>query len=557
MQRFVGTRPRRGGPGKKSLLHTVRWVPFAVGPTFLACHGEQPPPLRSPVSVPTAERASSSPARAVSRPGEPQPWFEVPVYFQALVARAEALAAGPPPPAPPSLPGKMSELTYDEYRSIRFRPARSLWRGTESPIEAQFFHLGFGYQHPVKIHTLSSRETLTPVPYRFSTDLFSYDDAPMPPAEAPLDFAGVRLHTAWNKPEYRDEFIVFQGASYFRTLGRGQVYGLSARGLAVDFGEPTPEEFPRFSELYLVEPRARERFAWILALLESDRLTGAYAFRVEPGDPTVAQVTARLFLRKPVRVLGLAPLTSMYLFGEERPAQHGHFRPEVHDSDTLLLHAKNGEWIARTLRNPPRITVCSFRLDSPAGFGVLQRDRDFSSYQDLEARYQDRPSAWVEPVGDWGPGVVRLLEMPTTLESNDNIALAWVPDEVSGGGVGMKYLLRVGALELERPPGHVVATRIETADMPQVPKHGAARFLVDFSLPSETRSAEELIVDVSADRGQILEQHAEANPHVRGYRASFLVAPAEGSHDIELRAHLRDPERGAITETWSYLWQPQ
>jgi glucans biosynthesis protein len=259
----------------------------------------------------------------------------------------------------------------------------------------------------------------------------------------------------------------------------------------------------------------------------------------------------RVFFRESVPVVGVAPLTSMYLFGEEAPARFRDFRPEVHDSDSLAMWTKEGEWLLRRLRNPPKTTVCSFRLDSPRGFGLLQRDRDFASYQDLEARYQDRPSAWIEPVGDWGKGAVRLLEMSTELETDDNVAMLWVPDQVPQDGLALRYRLYLGAgVPNGGPRGQVIATRIA-----RVPKQSErrARFIVDFAGPSLAARDQDVDVHITATGAKVIEQHTERNPFAEGVRASFEVE-AE-TKDVELRAFLR---RGSdvVTETWSYLWQP-
>lgn len=500
--------------------------------------------------VQPAQSAASTTAGTSPDRARDQAFHEPPAHFGSVVGRARALAAAPPaPPRQAEFGEGMANLTYDQYRSIRFRPERSLWRDEPGHFEAQFFHPGFYYRDLVTVRVVDDGGVH---PVAFSPDLFSYDGAPRPAADAALGFTGLRLHAPLNSSSYRDEVIVFQGASYFRSLGRDQVYGLSARGLALQTGEPGPEEFPRFSEIDLVRPGPDDDHAWVIALLESARATGAYAFRILPGAYTTIEVTMRVFLREPVPVLGVAPLTSMYLFGEEAPGRFGDFRPEVHDSDGLAMRTREGEWLFRPLRNPPRTTVSSFRLDSPRGFGLLQRDRDFRSYQDLEARYQDRPSAWVEPVGDWGPGAVRLLEIATELETDDNVAMLWVPDEVPQDGLSLRYRLHLGPeVPGDGPSGRAVATR-----MAVVPKsdNRRARFIVDFRGPSLAGRARPVDVHVTATSAKVIEQHTERNPFADGWRASFEVE-AE-SDDVELRAFLRD-DGGALTETWSYLWQPR
>jgi periplasmic glucans biosynthesis protein len=510
-----------------------------------ACGGLASQPASQPASGTTTNTArvniASSSKQVDSAP---------PAFFPLLVERARGLGAAPPRPAGTvALPPSLRDIDYERYRTIRYKPEQSLWRGQPGRFEAQFFHMGYAYRDPVAMFAVEGQEARA-IP--FSTDLFSYDGVPKPPPPDPatLQFTGVRLHAPLNRADYRDEFAVFQGSSYFRVVGQGQAYGLSARGLAIDTGEPTAEEFPRFTELYLQKPGADDEATWVMALLESRRATGAFAMRIEPGARTTVEVVARIFLREGVRVLGVAPLTSMYLFGEEHPARFGDYRPEVHDSDGLSMWAGNGEWVYRPLRNPARTTVCTFRLDSPRGFGLLQRDRRFDSYQDLDSRYQDRPSAWIEPLSDWGKGAIRLLEITTQLESDDNVAMVWVPDEVPSEGLSLHYRLHFGLdLPVAQPLGRVADTRFLDQGVDR------GRFVVEFvSLPTGGANAEPRL-DVNIAGGRVLGTQLLKNPFTNGYRASIDVA-RDQSDDIELRAVLRDDSH-ALTETWSYLWQPK
>ncbi|MET0340350.1 MAG: glucan biosynthesis protein [Polyangiales bacterium] len=497
------------------------------------------------VSQPTADASLGKRASDAQASGQ-----SVPAFFPLLVERARGLGNMPPrPTGTVDLPPSLRDIDYDTYRTVRYKPDRSLWRGAPGRFEAQFFHMGYVYRDPVAMFVVEGQKA---TPYPFSTDLFSYDGVakPPPPDPSTLGFTGVRLHAPINRQDYRDEFMVVQGSSYFRVVGAGEAYGLSARALAIDTGEASGEEFPRFSEVYLERPAGDAEAVWVMALLESRRATGAYAMRVHPGDTTTVEVVARIFLREPVRVLGVAPLTSMYLFGEEQPAARGDYRPEVHDSDGLAMRSAGDEWLFRPLRDPPRTTVCSFRLDSPKGFGLVQRDRDFASYQDLDARYEDRPSAWIEPLSDWGKGQVRLLEIATELETDDNIAMVWVPDQVPSDGLDLHYRLHFGAHAPAQPAlGKVRATRYAQRG------EGRGRFVIDFAdLPNKAENVEPTL-DVSTVGGRLVGQQLIKNPHTKGYRA-LLDVQREQSDDIELRATLRS-ESHALTETWSYLWQPK
>jgi glucans biosynthesis protein len=497
-----------------------------------------------------AERSARPEAGAPPRDNAtPRGPASPPAFFGELSARARALAEKPAAPAPEmDLPSELQRLDYDGYRNIRFRPERSWWRGEPGQFELQFFHPGPAYREPVWISVLEQgREH--PIP--FSPELFSYQGLARPVAGTGLEFTGFRVHAPINQAAYRDEVVAFHGASYFRAVGKGDVYGASARGLAIDLGTAQPEEFPRFSHFYLVRPGANDSALWILALLESRRATGAYAFRVEPGATTTIEVSARLFVRDAGAVLGLAPLSSMYLCGEEAPNCFGDFRPEIHDSDGLELWAASGERLFRPLRNPQRTVSSSFRLDAPRGFGLVQRDRDFDHYQDLEARYQDRPSVWIEPLAGFSRGSVRLLEIAARSETGDNIALAWVPDTTPAlpAELELRYRLHFGKAWRHASDaagsGHVTATRLAHTE------HGL-RVLVDFALTGAVHGRPALVLSSAGAR--VLEQHLEDNPHAQTLRASFELARDPGAQDVELRAFLKT-DTDTLTETWSYAWQ--
>ena len=274
---------------------------------------------------------------------------------------------------------------------------------------------------------LVDSEGVLPLP--FSTDMFEYGDNDFADkvAHATLNFSGFRIHAPMNTTKYRDEVIAFLGASYFRAVSAGLQYGLSARGLALDTGLPSGEEFPYFREYWLVTPRPGDAAFTFFALLDSPSCAGAYKFVVTPGKRTVVDVDGVLFRRKDIAKVGLAPLTSMFFFGEPTNGMPGDYRPEVHDSDVLLMKTQEGEWLWRPIENPRRLTLTAFPMTHPAGFGLMQADTDFDHYQDLEARYELRPSVWIEPKGLWGQGRVELIEIPTDSEINDNIVSFWAP----------------------------------------------------------------------------------------------------------------------------------
>ncbi|HEX6242102.1 MAG TPA: glucan biosynthesis protein, partial [Polyangiales bacterium] len=316
---------------------------------FSGCSG------RAPGAASSLHRPAVAQDAGTLARGEMEGALTPPGHFTTLVDRARRSSQQPyAPAAEAELPDSLRTIDWNAYRTIRFRPERALWRGQPGHFEVQFFHLGFIYRTPVSIF-VAHGDHVEPLP--FSSDDFSYDGVPAPDARFALGYSGMRLHTNLNSAEHRDEIIVFQGGTYFRSLGRGNALGLSARALAVDTGEPTPEEFPRFSELYLVKPRADDRSQWVLASIEGRRVTGAAAFRITPGDDTTVDVSLSLFFREPVAVLGIAPFSSMHLYGESALHRFDPTRPEVHDSDGLAYETHGGERVFRPLDNPVRTRV--------------------------------------------------------------------------------------------------------------------------------------------------------------------------------------------------------
>jgi glucans biosynthesis protein len=466
----------------------------------------------------------------------------------AELARRKANAPYEPPDR--AQPAELEALGYDRYRDIRFRPERALWRDEDLPFDVMFFHRAQSNPR-VRMNEIVADEARH-LPYD-SADFHFGQNTLSPASWGELDHAGLRVHYHLNGPEYKDELIVFLGASYFRALAAGTRYGLSARALAVDTVGGAGEEFPYFPEFWLVKPEPGARTLRMLALLDSPRVNGAYQFDVTPGAETVVEVRARLFLRAPIATLGVAPLTSMYQFGENQPHRTD-FRPEVHDSDGLMVATGDGEWLWRPLINPNRVLTTSFAMRELSGFGLMQRDRSFTSYEDPEARYDLRPSAWVEPLGAWGPGRVELVQIPTPNETNDNIVAYWVPERLH-----FAYRLHwQGARTTQQPPGAwVTQARVgrgyrELAD----DEH---QFMVDFMGPSLAplpTSAPVRAVVSAPSNGEILETNAYHVEATGAWRMMVLVKQLDAAQPVELRGYLQN---GAdiLTETWSNLVPPR
>ncbi len=480
--------------------------------------------------------------------------------FDSLAARAQRLA-GEPYAEPEPAEGLPEDLTYDLYRQIAFNPDAARWNAPGLNFRLHAFHLGWLFPAAVPLYEV---EDGTAQEFEFTTDDFDYrhEAAGVLPEHADLPgVAGFRLHYPLNRADVFDELLAFQGASYFRALGRGSAYGLSARGLAIDTASERPEEFPTFTEFYLVRPEPGARRLTFFALLDSPSVTGAYRFTVEPGQETVMDVTARLYFREDVRNLGVAPLTSMFLFSESNRADFDDYRPQVHDSEGLMIRRADGDVLWRALANPPSLSKSIFTEPSAQSFGLYQRDRRFESYQDAGAHYQDRPSVQVEMVGDWGPGTVQLVELPTDIEANDNIVAYWQPDGSVNAGENReyRYRLRWGMLppDPDQALAYVAETRTGRGGTSGVPYEGDARkYVVDFAggLLAAMGPDAEVIPRITVSGGEIVEPvlfKMEAAPI---WRLAFDVEPESGAV-IELMAHVEGYDR-RLTETWLFQEVP-
>lgn len=490
----------------------------------------------------TAEAAAEAPAEgpAVTL-GAAEPFSR-----EALVARARAVAGQDYAPRA-EVPKAWRDLSYDEYRHFWFNSQKALWRDTPRPVRVDFFFPGLYFPRPVGINVV---EDGLARPIAFDLSLFDHtDNAPDLPIDGTLGYSGLRLRGEIEEPGIFQEYAVFQGASYFRALARGEVYGLSARGLALNTGDAAGEEFPDFTDFWIEAPAPGSRDVTIHALMDSPSVAGAYRFVIRPGVETVMAVTADLFARREMTHVGIAPLTSMFLFDETNRNRFDDFRPQVHDSDGLMIRNGAGETLWRPLANPAALQVSSFVDDSPHGFGLMQRSRRFSDFADLEAEYHRRPSLWVEPGEGWGKGAVTLVEIPSDKEIYDNIVAYWRPrDPVpAGGAVVLHYTLRWGQ---EAAGDDAVAAVINSRMGARAA--GGRIAVIDFAPhPALPEDLDRLTIHVSSNAAAIGDALVQRNPETGGARLVFGFEPSGGA--AELRAQLMLDSR-SVTEVWLYRW---
>lgn len=447
-----------------------------------------------------------------------------------------------------NLPNEFREMKFADYQKIRFRTEKAEWADQKTPFKLSFYHQGMHFDTPVKINEITANtvEEIKYDPTRFDFGDVKFD----PKATEQLGYAGFRVLYPINKADKQDEIMTMLGASYFRVVGKGHTYGLSARGMAIDTALPSGEEFPRFTEFWIQRPKPGDKHLVIFALLDSPRATGAYRLTLRPGSDTIVDVKARMFLRDKVTKLGVAPLTSMFLFGANQPSKVLNYRRELHDSSGLSIHAGNGEWIWRPLNNPKHLAVSNYSIENPRGFGLLQRGRDFSHYEDLDDRYDKRPSAWIEPKGDWGKGSVDLVEIPTADETNDNIVAFWSPEKLPEPGQPLDVAYRmhwtIDEAALHAPDSAwVQQTLRSTGDVKQSnlirQPDGSVAYLVDFEGPSLAALPETADVrsQVSVgDNAELVENSVRYNPETKGWRLTLRMKIKDPGKPTEMRAAL-------------------
>ena len=492
----------------------------------------------------------------------------LPFSYEGLKAHARALAGAPyvPPPAPD--PKLVAAIDYDAYGRLKFKPEFALYGdGQPGAYPITFMYVGHYFPKTVRMYAVEQRasgDVAREVLYDPEYFTIPAGSAAAGLAADPSPFAGFWVREAkdgaadWRKAE---PWATFLGASYFRAIGElGQV-GLSARGIALTPGGSTPEEFPDFTAFWFTPSPSARDVVTVYALLDGPSIAGAYRFLMQRTKGVIMEIEKTLFFRQPIDRLGLAPLTTMYWYSETVKQAGVDWRPEVHDSDGLAMWTGGGERIWRPLNNPAHITVSSFLDQHPRGFGLMQRDRQFDHYLD-GVLYDRRPSAWVEPLGDWGRGAVELVEMPTDDEIDDNVVAYWCPEKPTkaGDSIALSYRLHWLADDpYPTPLGRCIATRLGRGGQPGLPRpDGVRKFMVEFlggplaQLPFGVKPEPVLW----SSRGHFSYVYTEAVPDdVPGHWRAQFDLTVDGHDPVEMRLYLKARDE-VLTETWLYQYHP-
>ncbi|GLR71625.1 glucan biosynthesis protein [Agaribacter marinus] len=449
-------------------------------------------------------------------------------------------------------------MSYSEYKAIRFKPDKSIWH-KRNPYEVQLFHSGFLYKQAVKINVIDYANVNAEL--AFDSSFFSYDPPAMEIsniASENIAYAGFRVHYPINSQSYKDEFAVFLGATYFRLVGQHQHYGISSRAIAIDTGLAEGEEFPTFTEFWLIEPTVSKKLT-VYAKLDSPSITGVFRFEIQPGKSTTADVSAWMFARQDIEKFGLAPFTSMFLYGENTKDKPDDFRPEIHDSDGVLLITDKDEQIWRPLTNPQRLRITSLSTKQPKAFGMLQRDIQYGHYLDSEAHYHQRPGLLVTPNAGFENGRLEIVEIPTQSETHDNIVAYWINNKPvkKGDALFVDYKVQTtNAKATDNAKAKVIRTLQGDTILPgeaQDEDNLTRRFVVDFD-NIEQIDAKDLTADLTANNGRVEHITVLSTNFNRELRASFLVTPIDTDLATDIRLTLTENGK-AISETWSYVYE--
>ena len=506
--------------------------------------------LATPLSSAFAQEAAPD-SKAV--PAAAQPFS-----FDALSAAMKDAATRPYEAPSVEMPEVVANLTYDEHRSIRFNPDKFHWAG-EGRFAIDAFHPGWLFKEPVRLFDVIGGEAnelhfgAKDFLYQPPLDATRFDGIELP------GVAGFRLHTYLNAPDKLDELAAFLGASYFRMLGKGSVYGLSARGLAVNTATQNPEEFPRFTAFYVEKPQQGDDVVAVHATLDGPSQTGVMRFVVMPGETTRVDVTARFFLRADIERIGIAPMTSMFLFGGANRSAFDDYRERVHDSEGLAIVRRNGDEIWRPLNNPAVLANSFFVEENPRAFGLMQREREFDAYQDAGAHYERRPSLLIEPLNDWGKGSISLIEIPTELEVNDNIVCFWTPESPAKAGDALEFAYRMswGTIPMDRErTARVVHFSAGSGGVSGIENEkGLRKFVIDFEGGALDDFNAQTIVKPSVELSgaEIVHATADRISGTNRWRLVLDLRPA-GDTPVEMNASLT--QAGVrVSEIWAYQWR--
>ncbi|MGL4637744.1 MAG: glucan biosynthesis protein [Beijerinckiaceae bacterium] len=443
-----------------------------------------------------------------------------------------------------ALPDPFNGLNQEAYLAIRHRPERQVWADENRAFTLEPLHRGFVYNTPVMISVVEEGMV-----HRVVYDAGRYTFGRLAaPAQLPdMGFSGFRILTTGENPR---EIASFQGGTFFKSLARGQNMGTVARALAIRTADGRGEEFPVFRAFWIERP-AQDGSIIIHAVADSESATAAFRFVIRSHDVTIIDTEATVFARTALDSIGLCPMQATFLFAANKRRNVDDYRPSVHDVSGLQMLNGRGEWIWRPLNNPEQLQISSFMDDNPRGFGLVQRNRDFANYQDDDARFELRPSLWIEPIGDWGPGSVQLVEIPSDSEVNDNVIAFWRPRTPLAAG--SETTLTYRQFWCWTPPEKSDLAAAVSFRIGRGSTGRRRKCLVEFAGDVFGQDAQpDMKLVLSASSGQITQSRLVVNAARKSARVHFEIDPGN-ENATELRLLIESNDK-PLTETWLYRW---
>jgi periplasmic glucans biosynthesis protein len=465
-----------------------------------------------------------------------------------VVDLARVLAKRAYTPLANDLPDLFGSLTYEQYVGIRAQPSAVIWAGEGRGFAIEPLHRGFVFSNAVSLFVVEDGVVRR---IAYDRSRFDFGKLALPASIGDIGFSGFRVFAATNgdRPQ---EVAIFQGATFFRAIARGQNFGVLARTLTLRPAETRGEEVPLFRAFWIERPAAGSGTLVFHALIDSESVTGAVRFTLRPGDMTINDVEMTLFARVMLDHIGLGGMTSTFLFGPNDRRGSDDIRQNVYESKGLQIFNGQGEWIWRPLNNPDALQISAFVDANPKGFGLLQRDRDFTAFEDDDQHYERRPSLWNEPLSDWGPGTVQLIEIPTDSDINDNVIAYWRPKQPVQAGVEQSFAFRQFWCWTppERPNLAIVSqTRVGRGSAGR-----KRRFAVDFvgDMLAESRVVVEAKPIVWAGPGSVGAVRVWPYPERKTLRVGFELDP--GNEAISEMRLVLEAAGKPLSETWLYRW---
>jgi glucans biosynthesis protein len=447
------------------------------------------------------------------------------------------------------LPEALKGLSYEQYVGIRNKSAANIWATENTGFSVTPLHRGFIFSTPMQINLVAQGQAR-----RVIYDQNLYDVGKLAvPRFGDIGFSGFSIQASQGEDGLSD-IAIFQGASFFRAMARGQNPGVMARALSIKTADPRGEEFPAFRTVWIERPTLAVNALVVHAIIDSESLTGAYRFTIRPGEATIIDTECTFFARAPVDHFGLATMSATHLLGPIDRRRSDDIRPNVAEIGGLQMLTGNGEWIWRPVANRDTLQISTFVDDKPRGFGFLQRDRDFERYQDDDQHWEKRPSLWIEPIGDWSSGGMQLVEIPTETEANDNIITYWRPKQVLTPGSETSFAYRQFWCwsPPERPNLAVTTGSYSGRGL----ANKRRRFIVEFSgdILADQTLAQDVKPSLSISPGALTLVRIFRYKDFKVFRVLFEFDPGNET-SCEMRLVLEASGK-PVSETWLYRWTP-